>query len=73
MGEVVLDLDDEPDKAADVNHIVTLKSRGKSIVRVPTKSKGFGIISKHKLAPRVYIAEMLTEGVEGYFVASKHL
>jgi hypothetical protein len=37
---------------------------------VPTKSRGFGIISKGALAPGVYLAETLTEGVDGYCVAS---
>ena len=39
-------------------------------MRLPTKSKGLGVISKSKLAPGVYLAEALTEGVNGYCVPS---
>jgi hypothetical protein len=46
MGEAVMDFDDEPDAATDVNYIRTLKSTAQSIVQLPTKSKGFGNISK---------------------------
>jgi hypothetical protein len=70
MGEVVLNFDDEPDETTDANSILTLKSRAESIVRLPTKSKGLGVISKSELAPGVYLAEALTEGVNGYCVVS---
>jgi len=39
-------------------------------VRLPTKSRGFGIISKGELVPGVYLAEALTTGVDGYCVTS---
>jgi len=39
-------------------------------VWLPTKSRRSGIISKGELAPGVYLAETLTEGVDGYCVAS---
>jgi hypothetical protein len=39
-------------------------------VRLPTKSRGFGIISKGELAPGVYLAEALTEGVDSHCVTS---
>jgi hypothetical protein len=32
--------------------------------------RGLGIIPKGELAPGVYFAEMITEGVDGYCVAS---
>ena len=70
IGEVVLDFDDETDDTTDINHILTLKSRTESIVQLPTKSKGLAVISKSELAPGVYLAEALTEGVNGYCVAS---
>ena len=57
MDEVVIDFDDEPDEMTDVNQTLTLKSRAESIVRLPTKSRRIGIISKSELAPRVYLAE----------------
>jgi hypothetical protein len=69
MGEVVMDFDDEPDVMTDVNHALTLKSRAESTVRLPTKSRGFRIISKGELAPGVYSKETLT-GVDRYCVAS---
>jgi hypothetical protein len=70
MGEVVMDFDDEPNETTDVNHIVTLKSRAESIVSLPTKSNGVGIISKREIAPGVYLAEAVTEAVNGYCVTS---
>ena len=70
MGEVVLNFDDKPDETTDINHVLTLKSRTESIVRLPTKSKGLGVISKSELVQGVYLAEALTEGVNGYCVAS---
>jgi len=70
MGDVVMDFDDEPDETTDVNNVLTLKSRAESIVRLPTKSKGLGIISRSELAPGIYLAETLTEGVDGYCVTS---
>jgi len=39
-------------------------------VRLPTTSSGFGIVTKKELAPGVYLAEMLTEGIDGYCVTS---
>jgi hypothetical protein len=39
-------------------------------VRLPTKSTGLCVISKSELAPCVYLAEALTEGVNGYCVTS---
>jgi hypothetical protein len=51
-----MDLDYEPDETTDVNHILSLKSRGESIVRFPTKSRGLEVISKRKIVPGVYLA-----------------
>jgi hypothetical protein len=63
MVELVLYFDEESDKMTNVNLILTLTSIAETIVRLPTKSKGFGIISKCQLAPGIYLAETLTEGL----------
>ena len=63
-----MDFDDEPDETTDLTRLLTLKSRAESIVRLPNKSRGFGIISKRGLAPGIYLAGTLTEGFEGYCV-----
>jgi len=70
MGEVVMEFDDKPDETTDLTRLLTLKSRTESIVRLPTKSRGFGIIYKRELAPGVCLAETLTKGVDGYCVTS---
>jgi predicted transcriptional regulator len=70
MGEVVMDFDDEPNEMTDVKHVLTLKSRAESIVCLPTKSNGVGVISKREIVPGVYLAEALTETVNGYCVTS---
>jgi hypothetical protein len=67
MGDVVLDFDDE---TTDSTQLLTITSRTESIVRLPTKSSGIGIVSKGELAPGVYLAETLTEAVDGYCVSS---
>jgi len=70
MGEAVMDFDNKPDESTDLTQLLTLKSRAESIVRLPSKSRGFGIISKGELAPGVFLAEALTERVDGYCVTS---
>jgi hypothetical protein len=70
MGEVVLDFDDKPDETTDFTPLLTLKARTECIVRLPTESKGFGAISKGELVPGVYLAEALTEGIDGYCLTS---
>jgi len=47
-----------------------LKTRTESITRLPTKSKGHGIISKREIIPGVYLAESLTREVNGYCITS---
>jgi hypothetical protein len=47
-----------------------LKTRMESIVRLPTKSKGHGIISKREIVPGVYLAKSLARKVNGYCVTS---
>jgi hypothetical protein len=70
IGEVVMNFDDKPDETTDLTQLLHLKSRAESIVRLPTKSTGFGIICKRELAPGIYLAEALTEVVDGYCVTS---
>jgi hypothetical protein len=70
MGEIVLQFDNKPDETIDSTRLLTLNSRTESIVRLLTKSSGFGIITKEELGPGVYLAETLTEGIDGYCVTS---
>jgi hypothetical protein len=46
------------------------KRATESVVRLPTKSKGFGITSKGEIVPGVYFAEALTKGGDGYCVTT---
>jgi hypothetical protein len=39
-------------------------------VRLPTNYSVFGIITREELTPAVYLAETLTEGIDGYCVTS---
>ena len=66
----MLHLDDNPDETTDSTRLLTLNSRTKNIVRLPTTSSGFGFVTKEELAPGVYLAETLTEGIDGYCVTS---
>jgi hypothetical protein len=70
MSEVVLQIDDKPDETTDSTRLLTLNSRTEIIIRLPTKSSGFGIFTKEELAPGVDLAEALTEGIDGYCVTS---
>jgi len=70
MGEVVINFDNKPDEMTDLTRLLTVLSRTEGIVRLPTRSNGLSIISKEELAPGVYLAETLTEGIDGYCVAS---
>jgi hypothetical protein len=70
MSEVVLHFDDKLDETTDSTRLLTLNSRTESIVRLPTKSSGFGNVTKEELAPGVYLAETLTEEIDGYCVTS---
>jgi len=57
MGEVLINFDNESNKVVNETHRLTLKTRTESIVRLPTKSKGRGIMSKRETVPGVYLAE----------------
>jgi hypothetical protein len=49
---------------------LTLKPSTESIVRLPTKSKGLGIMPKGEIMPGVYLAESLTDEINGYCITS---
>jgi len=70
MGEVLINFDNETNKIVNETHRLTLKTRTESITRLPTKSKGHGIISKREIIPGVYLAESLTREVNGYCITS---
>ena len=48
----------------------TIKARTETIVRVPTTSKGLGVLPKDELLPGVYVASSLTRAVNGVCVTS---
>jgi hypothetical protein len=47
-----------------------LKPRAESIVKLPTSSKGKGIIRKKEILPGVYLAESLSEEINGNCITS---
>jgi hypothetical protein len=51
MGEVMISFDDETNKVVSETHKLALKTRTESIVQLPTKLKGHGIISKREIVP----------------------
>jgi hypothetical protein len=46
MSDVVLHFADIPDERTDSTRLLTQNSRTESIVRLPTKSNAFGIVTK---------------------------
>jgi hypothetical protein len=48
-GEVMINFDDKTNRVVSEPHKLTFKVRAESIVELPTKSKGHGIISKKYL------------------------
>jgi len=70
VGEVVINVDNETNKVVNETHGLTLKTRTESITRLPTKSKGHGIIFKREIISGVYLAESLTREVNGYCITS---
>jgi len=62
MGVVVMDFDDKPDETTDLTRLLTLKSRTEIILRLPTKSRGIGIVSKRETAPGVYEGNSNSKG-----------
>ena len=70
MGDVTIRFDPKTKKVGNKPYKLTLKARTESIVRLPTTSKGHGLISKREVAPGVYLAESLTRETNGYCVTS---
>jgi hypothetical protein len=70
VGEVKLNFVDKITDTTSKTHTLTLKTRTESIVRLPTKSVGLGIITKKEIIPGVYLPESLTEEINGYCVTS---
>ena len=70
MGKVPMSFDNEFNEAKSKSHTQTPKTRTESIVQLPTKSKELGIISKREIVPGVYLAESLTEEINGYCITS---
>lgn len=70
MGKVIINFDDETNGARCEPRKVTLKGRTENIVQLPTTSKGHGIIPKSEIVQGVYLAESLTNEVNGYCVTS---
>lgn len=59
MGEVMTNFD-KTKRVVSETYKLTFKVRAESIVKLSTKSKRHGIISKKKIIPSVYLAESLT-------------
>jgi hypothetical protein len=55
MNNVIMSFFNETDKAKNETHKLTLKPRTESIVQLPTKLKGLGIIPKGEIVPGVYL------------------
>jgi hypothetical protein len=70
MSDVVLKFDNKTNETKNETYKLILKPRTESIVRLPTKSKGLGIIPKGEIIPGVHLAESLTEEINGYCVTS---
>ena len=70
MNEVTMNFDNETDRKKDKIYKLTLKPRTESIVSLPTKSKGLGIIQRKEIIPGVYLAESLTEEIDGHCITS---
>ena len=68
--DAIINFDNEADQEKDMTHKLTLKNRTESIVQLPTNSKGLGVISKREIIPGVYLAETLTEEINGYCITS---
>jgi hypothetical protein len=58
MGEVIINFDDETNRVVNETQKLTLKTWTESIVQMPTKSKGHGIISKREIAPGVVFSRI---------------
>ena len=70
MGDVVGKFDLKSATANSGNCKLTLKARSENIVKLSTKSLGYGLISKKELMPGVYLAESLTKAMNGMCITS---
>jgi hypothetical protein len=70
MSNVTLNFDNKTEKTRTEACKLTLKPRTENIVLVPTKSNGLGVIHKSEIMPGIYLAESLTEEINGYCVTS---
>jgi hypothetical protein len=48
----------------------TLRARSENYVKLPTSSKGIGLIEKQEISPGIYLAESLTRETNGLCVTS---
>lgn len=69
MGNVVIDFDPKTN-GTDTSRKIKLRARCENIVRLPTLSKGQGLISKMELAPGIYLAESLSTEIDGTCISS---
>jgi hypothetical protein len=69
MGEIIK-FDNETNSVIGGPRKITLKSRTENIVQLPTISKGHGIIPKSEIVQCVYLAESLTNEVNGHCITS---
>lgn len=69
MGPVTLNFDFDSDQARKP-YKLTFKARTETLIKLPTNSKGFGLISKRELKPGLYLAESLTMERHGYCITS---
>jgi len=70
MSDVTVSFDNETDRTLVETYKLTLKPRTENIVRLPTKSKGLGVIPKAEIMPGIYLAVSLTEEINGYCITS---
>jgi hypothetical protein len=56
MGEMTINCNDETNRTVRETSKLTLKTRTENIIKLPTKSKGHGIVSKREIVPGVYLA-----------------
>jgi hypothetical protein len=68
--QVVVNFDPKPGTNKTEPCRRTLKVRTENIVRVPTTSKGLGLLPKNEILPGIYIASSLTRAVNGVCVTS---
>ena len=70
MNEVIVNFDPKPRAIQTEPCRRTLRARTENVVRVPTTSKGLGLLPKNELVPGVFFASSLTRAVNGFCVTS---